>query len=328
MNHLRVGVIGVGRMGSRHCRIYANMRKVQLEGVFDSNPATSESIARQYEVANFSSYEDLLDHVDAVSIATPTDVHFEQVMTAIDRGIHVLVEKPLAYNLEEAAEIVDALTNTKLVVQVGHIERFNPAYIELKNVLENLTPIAVNFYRLSPFKGSNLDVDVILDLMIHDTNLFYDLLQEEPTRIEAFGTSVFSRVIDHAQATICLNAGGIISLTASRVTEHKVRLIEVIAKDAYVRCDLLNKNVSIRRSTVGEYFSNSHPGVKYHQESIVEWINVPSFEPLYLQQQHFVDCVFDNTGPVVTAEDGYKAMNLAIEVQNRVLANSPVFSAA
>ena len=321
MGTLRLGVVGVGRMGQRHCRVYDNMRKIHLAGIHDTDAGLGSQIAQQYEVPFFSNFEAMLSEVDAISIATPTKVHFEVAKLAIERGVHILIEKPVTENLEQALAIVEMVEHKDIIVQVGHIERFNPAYIELKNVIDSLSPIAINFYRLSPYKGSNKDVDVILDLMIHDTNLVYDLCGKEPYQINANGVMVYSSLIDHAQANISYDQGPLVSISASRVTEHKVRLIEVIAREAYVRCDLLNKNISIRRSTVGEYLNNSKPGVKYHQESIVEWINVPAIEPLVLQQQHFVDCITEGKTPLVTARDGYNAMKLAVNIRNLVQQN-------
>lgn len=318
MESIRVGVVGLGRMGQRHCRVYSNIRKVQLTCVYDLNPAIGEQLAQQYEASYCRNYEEMLKQVDAISIATPTQSHCEQALLAIENGVHVLIEKPIAENLEQAVGIVEAAEASDLVVQIGHIERFNPAYIELKHVIEGVTPIAVNFYRLSPYKGSNKDVDVVLDLMIHDTNLVYDLFGGEPEKISAEGISVYSGLLDHVLATLSYGRGQMVSLTASRVTEHKVRLIELIAKEAYVRCDLLNKNISVRRSTIGEYLNNSQPGVKYHQESVVEWINVPAIEPLVLQQQHFIECVRDGKSPLVSAHDGYKAMKLAASIRDLV----------
>ncbi len=322
MSTLRVGVVGVGRMGQRHCRVYDNMRKVQLVGVHDTNFGLGSQIAQQYEVDFFEDYESMLAEVDAISIATPTPYHYEEAMLTIQRGVHALIEKPIAENLEQAEDIVGAAESKNIIVQVGHIERFNPAFIELKNVIESLSPVVINFYRLSPYRGSNKDVDVILDLMIHDTNLVHDLCAAVPNQINASGTTVFSGLIDHALANLSFPQGLLVSLTASRITEHKVRLIEVIAREAYVRCDLLNKNISIRRSTMGEYLNSSQPGIKYHQESVVEWINVPAIEPLVLQQQHFVECVMEGRTPSVSARDGYNAMKLALDIRGLVENNN------
>ena len=186
-------------------------------------------------------------------------------------------------------------------------------------MIEGTAPFAVNFNRLSPYQGSNKDVDVVLDLMIHDTNLVLDLIGTQPVRVNAYGMTAFSGTVDHAVANLEFEGGPILSMVASRVTEHKVRTIQVTNPEAYLDCDLLNKSISVHRCTIGEYLSNNHRGVKYRQESIVERINVPTFEPLLLQFQHFVDCVLDGTSPAVTARDGYEALKLATDIRDAIL---------
>jgi predicted dehydrogenase len=295
------------------------MRKVQLVGVTDVNAELGNKVARQYEVPYYSTVEDLLAQVDAVALATPTQHHYEQALMCIDHGVHTLIEKPIANSLEEAEAIADAADQSNLVVQVGHIERFNPAYIELKNVIEEMPPLAISIHRLSPFQGSNLDVDVVLDLMVHDTNLILDLVGRQPFEYDAYGLTAYSGVIDHAVVQLCFENGPVLTATASRVTEHKVRKIDVTCRVAYVECDLLNKTISIHRSTRGEYLNSNKKGVKYRQESVVERINVPTFEPLFLQGQHFVDSIIEGSQPAVSARDGYHALRLVVGIQEKIM---------
>jgi predicted dehydrogenase len=319
MEQVKVGVIGVGRMGQRHCRVYANLRRAQLVGVCDANPQLGRPIAAQYEVPYYEQAEDLLAQVDAVSVVTPTPLHFDLALRSLHKGVHILIEKPIAATLDEARRLTEAAEASGLVTMVGHIERFNAAYMELKNVLEDLTPLAVNFRRLSAFAGSNTDVDVVLDLMIHDANLVLDLIGAEPARVEAQGLSLLSDTIDHAVVNLGFEGGPIVTLTASRITEHKVRSIDVTARQAFVECDLLNKSMYVYRETIGEYLSQPSRGVKYRQESVVERIQVPIFEPMFLELQHFVECVADNKTPLVTARDGLRALALAGRIQQQIL---------
>jgi predicted dehydrogenase len=320
MDQVKVGIIGAGRMGERHCRVYSNMRKVQLVGVCDSSQEQGEIIANKYDVTFFKDIEDLLSQVDAVSLATPTPLHFDQAMLCISKGIHTLIEKPIAETLAQAEALYTKAEENDLIVQIGHIERFNPAYIELKNTLmDELPPLVINVRRLSPYKGSNVDVDVVLDLMIHDTNLILDLVTKKPIDIDAYGLTAFSGTVDHAVAHLTFENGPILTMTASRVTEHKVRSIDVTSREAYLECDLLNKNISIHRSTMGEYINYYRRGVKYRQESIVERINIPTFEPLFLELQHFSDCILENRTPAVTARDGFEAMYMATQIRETIL---------
>lgn len=313
---LKVGVIGVGRMGARHCRVYSNMRKVHLFGVSDKNPEIGVKVARMYDVPFFKDPDELLAQVDAVSLAVPTPLHYEQAMNCINHGVNVLIEKPIAETVEQAEKLAKAASETGRVVTIGHIERFNPAYIELKNVVEGMDVITFDLRRLSPFEGSNKDVDVVLDLMIHDTNLVLDLIGKDPISMHAHGVKVFSENLDHACATLSFPNNILVTMTASRITEQKVRSLNVACRNAYLECDLLNKSILVNRSTTGEYQNANNRGVKYRQESVVEKIFIPGYEPLMLELQHFVDCVMGDCKTEVSANDGLKALKLATDIRN------------
>lgn len=318
MRQVRVGVIGAGTMGQRHCRVYASLRQAQLAGICDAAPEVGYRVAQQYDVPFYQDAENLLEHVDAVSLATPTPLHFDLAMCCLAHGVHVLVEKPITKTIEQAEILTQAAETSNLVVQVGHIERFNPAYIELKNVLENMTVLAINLRRLSPYVGSNTDVDVVLDLMVHDIDLALDLMGQEPISVNAYGLTAFSGTVDHATVYLGFASGPLLTMTASRVTEQKVRSIEVTALEAYVDGDLLNKNISVHRRTIGQYMNHNHRGVKYRQESIVERIHVPPLEPLLLELQHFVDCILQGKPAQVSARDGLKALRLATVIRDAI----------
>lgn len=320
MEQVRIGVIGTGRMGQNHCRVFSNMRHAKFVGVCDVNGDLGKEIARKYEVSYFRDVDSLIENVDAVSICTPTPQHYELVMRCLDRNVHVMVEKPFTETLEQARALKEAAeSKRKLVVQVGHIEKFNPTFIELRKVLEGMTILAINFNRLSPFQGSNVDVDVVLDLMIHDIGLVVDLFETEPISMDAYGLSVFSDTIDHGLAVLRYDPGLLVSLTASRVTEQKVRGINVTSKEAYIEADLLNKNISVHRRTLGDYVNHKNSGVKYRQESLIERIVVPAMEPLFLELQDFVNCVIENKTPQVTAADGYNALRFVLLLRDKIL---------
>src|SRR5258706_1175540 len=322
MEQVRIGVIGAGRMGQNHCRVYSNLKNIKFVGVCDVNSERGRDVARTYEVSYFRDVSSLLENVDAVSICTPTPEHYDLVMQCLDRDIHVLVEKPFTETLEQAQALKEAAeAKSKLIVQVGHIEKFNPTFMELRKVLEEMTVLAMNFNRLSPFQGSNVDVDVVLDLMIHDIALVVDLFTAEPISMNAYGFSVFSDTIDHGLAIIRYEPEMLVSLTASRVTEQKVRAISVTSKEAFIEADLLNKNISVHRLTLGDYINHKN-GVKYRQESLIERIVVPAREPLYLELQDFVNCVVDQKKPQVTAADGYNALRFVLALRDQILETS------
>lgn len=315
MIQVKVGVIGSGRMGQQHCRIYSGLRRAQLAGVCDINPELGRQVAKRFDVPFFRDVDDLLSSVEAVSLTTPTPYHYDLAMKCIQNGIPVLVEKPVTVDLDQAEALVRAAEESRVVVQVGHIERFNPAYVELKNVLGEMTPLAINFRRLSAYAGSNTDVDVVQDLMIHDADLVLDLLGREPDSITASGISAYGKAIDHAVVHLHYGDGPLVTLTASRLTEEKIRSMEVTALEAYMEGNLLGKTVTIHRRTVSQYVNTNRANVKYRQESIIESVLVPVVEPLLSELQHFVDCVIEHKPPMVQAKDGMKALKLVMDIR-------------
>jgi len=317
MKIVRIGVIGAGVMGERHCRVCANLPRVELVGVAELNEERGRLVADRYETTCFPDYRALLPQLDAVTIAASTPVHYTLTAECLELGLHVMVEKPITETIEQAQQLVHMAGERGLVLQAGHIERFNPAFIELKHVTEDMPLIGINMRRLSPFDTSNTDVDVIRDLMIHDLDLAVDLVGSELEEIAAWGQSINTEGVDHAVAHLSFKDGPIVTLFASRVTEQKVRAIEVIAAGAYVEADLLNKSVMIHRRTFPQYLDN-HNTTKYRQESVIERIHVPMFEPLMLELRHFTDCVRENRPSRVPGSAGLRALQLAEAVASEV----------
>lgn len=324
MENIRVGVIGVGRMGKHHCRIYSNLRHVDFVGAYDLDKNALHDVSRAYDVPVIDSIDELLSQVDAVSITTPTPPHFELAMRCLEKGIHVLIEKPITETLGQAEELTEAVESNGITFQVGHIERFNPTYCELKNVLEHMNILAINFRRLSPYQGSNTDVDVVLDLMTHDLDLLLDLTRQEPISIAASGFNVHSDCLDHVSAQLGYESNMLVTLTASRITEQKIRSIDVVAEGAYIEADLFSKNIFVHRRSMGEYLYPNHGNVKYHQESIVEKIMVPAVEPLFKEIEHFVSCIRSGETPAVTARDGMEALRNAFLIRDATANHKPL----
>jgi len=318
MDQVRIGVIGTGRMGQSHCRVYSNLRHVKFIGLCDTNAELGRDIARQHDISFFRDVDSLLENVDAVSVCTPTPNHFEIVRRCLDEGIHVMVEKPFTETLEQAEKLNEVATKSNAVIQVGHIEKYNPAFLELRKVLNGMDVLALNFNRLSPFQGSNVDVDVVLDLMIHDIGLVVDMFKPEPISMDAHGFSVFTDTVDHGLAILKYEPEILVTLTASRVTEQKIRAISVTTREAYIEADLLHKTIEIHRRTLGDYV-NQKDSHKYRQESLIERIVVPTMEPLFLELQDFVTCVSESKIPQVTAEDGYRALRYVLLLRDKIL---------
>ena len=306
-NNIRVGVVGVGVMGERHCRVYSTLRGVDLIGITDLNAERGKTVADTYETRFFDSYQQLLAEVDAVNIVTITPTHFDLAMEALTNDVHVLVEKPLTETIEQGKQLVGEAERLDKVLQVGHIERFNPTFITLKNVTDGLRLIALNVRRLSPFDTSNTDVDVIRDLMIHDLDLVVNLVGSSLEGFSAWGRSFSTGAIDHAVANLSFRNGPIATLSASRVTEQKVRMLEITAEGAYIEADLLSKSIMIHRRARPELLD----AAQYRQESFIERIQVPLVEPLVLELRHFIECIQEGKTSDVSGKDGLYALQLA-----------------
>jgi virulence factor len=324
---VRIGVIGVGRMGERHCRVYSTLPHVEFVGVSDTSLDRARTTAHKYAVDYYADYHDLLREVDAVSIATPTRFHYELARETLRQGRHALVEKPLAHSVGEARDLAHLASESSTVFQVGHIERFNPVFLELQAILEDLQIVGLAARRLSPFDSSNTDVDVIYDLMIHDVDLAVTLLGDQVERVQAHGRSTQLGAADYVVANLSITDGPIANLTASRLTEQKVRLLEITALGAYIEADLLNKSIYIYRRTLPEYVQNHHRPLRYRQEGLVERIHIPTAEPLMLELQDFVRCIQEGTTPKVTARDGLRALELAASIRGCLQAEIPLIQA-
>jgi virulence factor len=306
-----------------HCRVYSNLRQVQFVGVFDVDPRASERASCSHDVPVFQDVDELIEQVDAVSITTPTPYHYDLVVRCLEAGLHVLVEKPIAETLDQAEAMARAAEQAGRLLLVGHIERFNPAYLELKNVLEGAELLAANFRRLSPFQGSNIDVDVALDLMIHDVDLAVDLLDDPsgpaPVLAGAAGIKVYNENLDYILAQLSFPSCPIVTLTASRATEQKIRAIDVTTRTAYLEADLLNKSILVHRRSFGEYLNQNQSNIKYRQESIVERILVPTVEPLLSEILHFLHCITDGDEPRVSARTGLETLRLTHQIRDAAI---------
>ncbi|WP_026369852.1 Gfo/Idh/MocA family oxidoreductase [Kallotenue papyrolyticum] len=321
MSKTPVGVIGTGIMGERHCRVYAGMADVELVGVHDLERDRALPIARRYGTRFFSLLDDLLAQVEAVSIATPTPSHAAIAVAALERGVHVLIEKPIAATPAEAETIMVAAEQSGCLVQVGHIERFNPAYIELTHILADMRPLAITMRRLSPYQSSATDVDVVCDLMIHDLDLALHLGGAWPDEIYAVGRTLHDQGLDHVVAMLSFRDGPMVTLLASRITEQKIRDISVVATNAYIEADLLSKSIAIHHRTIPQYLQGP-TSVKYRQESLIERIVVPANEPLLMELKHFVAAVAQRSAPLVGTQQGLAALRLAHTIK-QLAENTP-----
>jgi predicted dehydrogenase len=307
-------------MGARHARVFAALPDLEYVGAYDADAGRADAVAQQFGGQTFTDLDRLIDSVDAVSIAASTSVHAEIALAALDAGRHLFIEKPLAGSLSEARRIVEcAERKPQLVLQVGHIERFNPTVRELRRLLAGQFVERATFRRTSPFDGRSLDTDVVHDLMIHDLDLVADLFGEGIAEIDGYGMAVRSEKIDHAVIDLVLDDGREIKLIASRVAREKVRAIELETADAVFHADLLGKSIHIRQRSTPSAATVIH--------------EVSDAEPLRLELEHFAACLQGAHAPLVDVRAGFNAM-LTADAIHQLIARSalteraPALSAA
>lgn len=318
MAKLRCGVIGVGHLGFHHARLYQTLEDVELVGVVDVEEKNRQRAATELGATTFERIEDLLAAgVDAVSVVTPTTTHAEVVLEVLEGGAHVLVEKPIAPTLEEAEAMVAKAKAVGKRLQVGHIERFNGAVIALFEKLKQ--PRFVECHRLSPFPGRGTDVSVVLDLMIHDLDIILTMDRSEVVSLDAVGVPVFSDTEDIANVRLRFASGCVMNLTASRVSVEAMRKIRIFEDNAYVSTDYGAKEVLIYRKKAGPIEDMSNPMAQID----IEALDVAKDEQLKLELASFVDCVRNDTRPVVNGEDGVRALKLAKEIVAFIAEHGP-----
>ncbi|WP_421655718.1 Gfo/Idh/MocA family oxidoreductase [Leptothermofonsia sp. ETS-13] len=316
---IRVGVIGVGNMGQHHTRILSMLKDVELVGIADINIERGIDTASKYRVRFFEDYRDLLKHVDAVCIAVPTKLHYLVGMTCLQAGVHVLIEKPIAASISEAESLVNAAAESQCILQVGHIERFNPAFQELSKVLKTEELLALEAHRMSPYSDRANDVSVVLDLMIHDIDLLLELAASPVIRLTASGSRASdSGYLDYVTATLGFANGIVATLTSSKVTHRKIRRIAAHCKNSLTEADFLNNEILIHRQTTANYMTD-YGQVLYRQDGLIEKVYTSNIEPLHAELEHFVTCVRGGNQPSVGGEQALKALRLASVIEQMAL---------
>jgi len=323
---LRVGVIGAGNMGSHHARTYAMLGGLcELHGLHDADGARCAAVAEQFDTTPFASIEELLDEVQAVSICTPSALHVEHALLALGAGVDVLVEKPVALSVGQAAELAAASGEYARppVIQVGHIEHFNPAVREVAKLLQDERVVALELQRLSPFDGRIVDADVVQDLMLHDVHVLLTLAGERELRdVHAVGRRVRSPVLDdYAVATLTFDDGLIGTLIASRVTEEKIRRLSATTEESHITVDYLRRTVERCRSTRLELDGGGSR--TYRQESLLERVFVPIEEPLVAQLRSFLECVRERAAPEVDLRMGVRCLAVVQEIRAAIAGEHP-----
>ncbi|WP_430686014.1 Gfo/Idh/MocA family oxidoreductase [Leptolyngbya sp. AN02str] len=316
---IRVGVIGVGNMGQHHTRVLSLLKDVELVGVSDVNVERGLDTAGKYRVRFFEDYHELIERVDAVCIAVPTRLHHPVGMACLQAGVHVLIEKPIAASIAEAESLVNAAAETNCILQVGHIERFNPAFQELSKVLKTEEILALEAHRMSPYSMRANDVSVVLDLMIHDIDLLLELAGSHVVRLSASGSRASdSGYLDYVTATLGFANGIVATLTASKVTHRKIRRISAHCRNSLTEADFLNNEILIHRQTTANCRTD-YGQVLYRQDGLIEKVYTSNIEPLHAELEHFVTCVRGGNPPSVGGEQALKALRLASLIEQMAL---------
>jgi predicted dehydrogenase len=316
---LKVGIFGVGHLGKFHISNWKEIEGVKIIGFFDPNNDNANEVINTHGLKRFSDEEKLIEACDVIDVITPTDLHYEVCMMAIRKGKHVFVEKPLAHTLQEGKDLVNMVREAGVKMQVGHVERFNPAYLALKEM--NLNPMFIEVHRLAQFNPRGTEVSVILDLMIHDIDIILSLVKSDVKSISASGVAVMTDTPDIANVRIEFNNGCVANLTSSRISMKKMRKVRLFQKDAYIGIDLLEKKTEIIKLKQPEDVDAFSFDIETPNGKKTIAIANPSIEPLNaikLELESFVDAIVNNKPTVVSEIDGYLAMEVAHKILDKI----------
>ncbi|HAJ57687.1 MAG TPA: oxidoreductase [Candidatus Omnitrophica bacterium] len=299
---LKTGVIGTGKLGTLHTRVYSGIPHIKLAAVCDTDINKAAAVAQQFGTRALADYKSLIPLVDMVSIATPTNTHFEIARYAILNNKHVLIEKPITDNLRQARILIRLAKRKKVILQVGHVERFNSAFLATQKLAAN--PRFIECHRLSPFPNRSLDIGVVFDLMIHDIDIVLGLVRSRLQRIDAVGVSVLTPFEDIANVRLNFANGCTVNLTASRISDEPLRKIRIFLKDTYISLD---------------YQAQEAFCYKKEKTSIIKTpIPIEKEEPIKKEIESFCLCVRNNRRPVVSGIEAYEALKLATKIRDMI----------
>jgi predicted dehydrogenase len=330
MNKIKIGVVGAGHLGKIHLKLIKNIPEYQLVGFFDLNQQVSKNVAKEFNISAFGSVDELIANCDVVDIVTPTISHFDCAIKALKQSKHLFIEKPLANTPEEAREMINLATEANVKIQVGHVERFNPAFIAAKPYIG--TPMFIETHRLAQFNPRGTDVSVVLDLMIHDIDIVLSLVRSEVKKISTSGVAVVSDTPDIANARIEFDNGCVANLTASRMSLKNMRKSRFFQRDAYISVDFLEKTSEVVRlkSLEGEPDPLAvliDLGSGKGQKQI--WFESPKTEEsnaIESELKSLASNIIDDTEPVVNIHDGYNALHIAHQIVDKLKFSSSILA--
>ena len=302
MKKIKVGVVGVGRLGKEHARLYSLLPGVELVGVADPDVERVKDTASRCRTVGCRDYRDLYGKVEAVSIAVPTHLHYQVARDFLSNKVHLLLEKPITRTVEEAEKLIELADRNRLILQIGHIERCNTAITEMEKLIKS--PRFIESHRLAPYQPRGTEVGVVLDLMVHDLDIILHLVNSPLERIEAIGVAVLSKHEDIANARLTFQNGCVANITSSRLSREKMRKIRIFQSDSYISLDCLAQKIDIYRKRGGAI-----SGEKISPERI---------EPLKLEVEDFIKCVTQGRRPVVSGKEGKEVLKVALEIARQI----------
>lgn len=325
MNKIKLAVIGTGHLGRIHTMLWKKNPDIEFVGIYDADENRAKVISEEFETKYFLSLNDLKNNVDAVTIASPTVTHYEIAEDFLNNGIHCFIEKPITANYKEGLNLIELSKNKNLIIQVGHVERFNPAIAALSNL--NIDPLFIEAHRLSQFRPRAIDVSVIHDLMIHDIDIVLSIVRSKVSKIDANGVAVLTNTPDICNARLTFENGAVANLTASRISSNQMRKMRIFQKDAYISIDFGKPDVDIFRlyeegTEPKDYnpttlLGSIEAGIK-NKNIYFEKPNIPEMNAIAEEQKAFIDSIQKGMDVKVTAEDATEALRIAEEISNLI----------
>ena len=293
---MRVAVVGVGYMGEKHTRLYSTFKDVELVGVCDTAKERREKVASEFKTKAYADYHELIDKVDGVSIAIPTKFHYAVAKDFLLNGVHVLIEKIITSSEDEASELIKLAEKNKLVLQVGHVERYNPAVVRLSELIKN--PRFIECHRVGPYPNRGTETNVVMEVMVHDLDIILQLVNSPVKTVDAFGATVLSKTTDIVNTRIHFASGCVVNIIASRVSEKTLRKIRIFLQDSYISLDYVNQTIDILQKGEGSTIKKTT-------------VQIEKKEPLKEELRDFLDCIKYNKKPKASGEDALRSLQLA-----------------
>jgi predicted dehydrogenase len=302
MKKIKIAVIGTGHLGSRHLKVYNELKdKVEIIGICDIKSDVLDSLAQQYQTKAFKNYTDI-PQIDAVNICTPTSSHFEIAEYFLKKKVHTFIEKPIALTVKEGQKLTRLAKSKKCKLQVGHIERFNSAFESIKHFATK--PLFIECHRLNHFPNRSLDIGVVMDLMIHDIDIILGLIHSPLKSLDAVGVNVLTQKEDIASVRLNFANGCVCNLTASRVSDEVLRKIRIFQKDTYISLDYVKQEAFIYKKQAKQIVKHALP--------------IEKEEPLKKELEHFIDCIVNNKRPIVSGEEATEALKVALAISQQI----------